>query len=87
MITDFLILVSTSVLSAISLFLPTGGLPTVITSSLQQAASYLYVFDPLIDISTLVSAIGLLIAFEITLASINLFRYVFGFIPFIGKSV
>jgi len=57
------------IITAIIVFLPTGSLPTEIITSFENIFGYLYMFDAIIPINTILQIISLFVTFELVIYS------------------
>jgi hypothetical protein len=88
MIFDLLIATVSTIFAFIGAFLPdASNFSTDITNSVSQLGGYFFVFDQLIAIDDLFIAISILVALEITLAGVNLARWIIRSIPFLNSRV
>jgi len=52
-------------ITAVIIFLPTGSLPSEVLDSIQNVFGYLYMFDSIIPIDTLLTILSLYFSFDI----------------------
>jgi len=85
MITDALISIALFVADLIIGILPSGGtLPASVHSAAASLGGYLAVFDPLVPVGTLISALTLVFSVEIGIFAFRSARWIISHLPFIG---
>jgi len=65
--------------------LPQGQLPAAVSTSLTTVVSWLYVANPVLDIPTLLTLLGLFFLIETGIQAANFFFWVYSKIPVFGK--
>jgi hypothetical protein len=83
----FIVIGSTILAGVLSIFPTSTGVSSTVTTGMQTVSQYLYIFNNLIAIDTLFSAIIIYITFEIVLLGIQMIRWFIRFIPFFGNRV
>lgn len=88
MIFSIIITVAATIFGALGLLMPPADIfGTQVTDAFVELGTYFSYFDFLINISALLSAVSLIVAFELILASINLFRWIIRSVPFLNTRI
>jgi len=85
MITTALINLAYYLLNGLIALFPAGSpLPSAIHTAATTLGSYLALIDSILPVDTLATILGLYIIFELTLFAFKTFKWLFGYIPFVG---
>lgn len=88
MIFSVIITIASTLLLAISAVMPSVTVfGSDVTNAFTSIGTYFAYFDFLINTTALISAVSLVIAFEIIVAGVNLFRWLFRSMPFLNSRV
>ena len=86
MITSFFIYLASQILNLILIPFPaSSGLSPEIHTALDTITGYVGILDPLVPISTLSSALSIILLYEFTVFSFKGLAWIYHKIPFIGK--
>jgi len=85
MIITFIILLLANVWAIAIQWLPTGSLPTGISTAIATTISWLYVANIAIDVNTLLLQLGLFFTIELVVLAFEFFFWVYSKIPVVGK--
>jgi len=86
MITSFFIYLASQIINLILTPFPVStGLPTEFHTALTTLTGYVGILDPLVPISTLVSALTIVFVYEFTIFSFKALSWIYHKIPVIGK--
>jgi len=81
MITGAILLVFISLASVVFSWLPVGGLPTSVNTSFQSLIGYLYVFNGIFPIDTLMNLLGYSLIGLAGIFAFKAFLWLISFIP------
>jgi len=85
MITNALIGMGATIISLIlNVFPLSTGFPSEVNAAAAYFGGYLGILSPIVPISTLLTILGLVIFFELTVFAFKAFKWVFSHVPFIG---
>lgn len=88
MLIDIALFVVSSFFSIIAIFLPNAeALSPEVLSSMATLGTYIFMMNQLIAIDTLFAAIAIVIVFEVTLAGVNLARWIVRSTPFLNSRI
>lgn len=86
MITSAFIYLAVGIVSLIlAVFPASSGLPVEFTNAITSLTGYVGILDPLVPISTLAQAVGIILLYEATIFAFRGTIWVYQRIPFIGK--
>jgi len=86
MITSGLIYIASLTLSLIlAIFPESTGLPTEFTDAITTISGYVGILDPLVPITTLATAVGIVLLYEATIFGFRGLVWIYARIPFLGK--
>jgi len=86
MITSAFLYLTALIISTLLLVFPASeGLPTEFSTALTTLSGYVGILDPIVPISTLASALGIILLFEATIFAFRGISWVYQRIPFLGK--
>lgn len=87
MISSAIIIFTSFILNIVTAVFPTGdGLPPEVFTAVSTLGGYIGVLSPVLPINTLSTVLILVITLELIIFGFKMFRWLFGFVPFIGKS-
>jgi len=85
MIVTFLLTVAYGAYSLLLTLLPTGHIPSAISTSITTIVSYMYKFNGLLPIDTLFTVLALFVTVEVAFLGARVIVWVWARIPFIGS--
>lgn len=86
MIVDALISLALNIISFIVNFFPSSaGFPAEVNEAINFIGSYVGIIDPLVPISTLLSVLSLILAFELIIFGYKGFKWAFAHLPFVSS--
>jgi len=81
----FLYLTSLIISTLLTVFPASDGLPSEFSTALTTLSGYVGILDPLVPISTLASAVGIILLYEATIFGFRGLTWIYQRIPFLGK--
>lgn len=84
-ISGFLYLSSSILALVLAVFPESAGLPSEFTSALGTFSGYVGIIDPLVPVTTLATAVGIVLSYELIVFTFKGLVWTYQRIPFIGK--
>lgn len=85
MIITFLMVLIGNLLAFGFSFLPTGSLPSAVSSSLTTVLSWMYVANVAVNVDALISIFLLILGIELVIQAVEVVMWIYSKIPVIGK--
>lgn len=84
-LTALIALASVIIDTILSIFPTSTGFPVEVHNAFQFLGGYVGILSPIVPLDTMATILTLIITFELVIFSFKAFKWLFGYVPLIGK--